>query len=882
MRARNVQETNMPRISSALLILFACTTIAWAADPPVPTGRLPDTIRPTAYRLDLTIDPAKADFSGHTEIEVVLTRATSSFFIHGNELRVSAVRVTAGYSTVSARYTQVDDTGVARVDLPRELPAGKIVLSFDYTAAFRTGAEGLYRSEIGGAWYAWTQMAPIDARRMFPGFDEPGFKTPFNVTVTSPTNVRVFANAPESAAEPSGAMTVHRFATTEPLPTYLIALGVGPFDVAEASIPPNAVRKQPVPLRVIATKGQASRMKLAVSETPKLLAQLEEYFGSAYPYEKLDLIASPLLGGAMENAGLIAFDDTILLLDADAPFSQLRAFGEINAHELAHQWFGDLVTPTWWTDIWLNEAFAEWMGKKIGDRWRPDLGIGASELKDAFGAMESDSLARGRPIRQEITENRQIASVFDAITYRKGAQVLSMFESYLGAEKFAEGIRLHLKRYAHGNASAEEFFASLSEAARDPKVVPAMRTFTDQRGVPVVSVESKGEALALSQARYRPLGVEAEAPQTWIIPLCLASGEKRSCTLLENPSAPAPFSKDAAPLMPNAGGAGYYRFHLDGEGWDRLIAASAGMPGREALAMADSIWADFEAGAVRFDRVVSAARSLSSNKERLAAVELGTRLKDLAEHALEPGQLPAYRKLMLSIYAPRLAALGFDPRAGAHAQETAEKQALRQSLVPLVALEGRDAKLREQLSAAAVATLAGNTRAIDPAFRTVAFSVAVQERGAPLLEQLKEAMMKSNDPLFRSQASTAMGAADTPELAQRALTLAMSEGMQPFDTLGIVYYLSRQPGVRDRVISHVNANFDALKNVLPGFARSQVILFYEGLCRKEDVENVEKWVRPKLASLGGGELELAQTQERIRLCVALKEKKGAEIAAELR
>jgi hypothetical protein len=352
--------------------------------------------------------------------------------------------------------------------------------------------------------------------------------------------------------------------------------------------------------------------------------------------------------------------------------------------------------------------------------------------------------------------------------------------------------------------------------------------------------------------------------------------------LMETASAPAPLPKDASPLVPNAGGAGYYRFQLDGYGWDRLISAAPSLPGREALAMADSIGAAFSAGSLSFDRVVSAARFLSRNPERLAAVELGTRLKALADFALEPGQLPAYRRLMLSIYGPRLAELGFDPRPGAHGREAAGQQALRQSLVPLVALEGRDRKVRAQLSAAAAAAVGGDTRAIDPAFRGIALSVAVQERGVPFIRQLTEVMVKSTDPLFRSQASVALGAADTPELARTALDLATSEGMQPFDTLAIVIYLSRQPSVRDLVVSHVNTNFETLMNALPGFARTQMIHFYEGLCRKEDVDNVEKWVRPKLAALGGGELELEQAKERIHLCVSLKENKGAEIAAELR
>jgi aminopeptidase N len=445
------------RTATAMLASCALMGAALAAAPP-PTGRLPDTIKPTAYRLDLTIDPTKARFGGHTEIDAVLTQSTRSIFLHGRDLQVSQAQVTAGRTTVLARYTQVDDSGVVRLDLPRDLPAGAVTLKFDYSADFRAGDEGLFHANVGNRWYAWTQMEPIDARRMFPGFDEPGFKTPFTVTVTAPKSAKVFANAPEIGTKAAGAQTIHLFRTTKPLPTYLVAIGVGPFDVIETQVPPDAVRPQPLPFRVIATKGQAVRMQFAAVEGPKLLTRLETYLRSAYPYEKLDFLASPIQGGAMENAGLIIFEDSLILLDSDAPLRQIRDFAEVSAHEMAHQWFGDLVTPTWWTDIWLNESFAEWMGKKVADEWRPDLGIAASQLVDAFDAMETDSLGRGRPIRQVITENNQIASAFDSITYQKGAQVLSMFESYLGPEAFAKGVRLHLSRYRYQNASADDFF----------------------------------------------------------------------------------------------------------------------------------------------------------------------------------------------------------------------------------------------------------------------------------------------------------------------------------------------------------------------------------------------------------------------------------------
>ncbi|MEA3140413.1 MAG: hypothetical protein QOK23_2582 [Gammaproteobacteria bacterium] len=869
-------------ISNATAMLASCTfmSVALAASPS-PNGRLPDTIKPTAYRLELTIDPTKARFRGHTEIDAVLRQSTRSIFLHGRNLQVSQAQVTAGRITLRAGYTEVDDSGVVRLDLPRDLPAGAVTLKFDYSADFRTGDEGLFRVNVGDQWYAWTQMEPIDARRVFPGFDEPGFKTPFTVTVTAPQSAKVFANAPEIGTKRVGARIIHRFGTTKPLPTYLVAIGVGPFDVIETQVPPNAVRAQRLPFRVIATKGQAVRMEFAAVEGPKLLTRLETYLGSAYPFEKLDFLASPIQGGAMENAGLIIFGDSLILLNSDAPLRQLREFAEVSAHEMAHQWFGDLVTPTWWTDIWLNESFAEWMGKKVADQWRPDLGIAASELDDAFDAMDTDSLGRGRPIRQVITENKQIASAFDSITYQKGAQVLSMFESYLGPETFAKGVRLHLSRYRYQNASADDFFHSLGEAAGDPKLVAAMRTFTDQTGVPVVDVGETSQALTLTQTRYRPLGVEPAAAQTWAIPMCLARGPTRSCTLLETATGMVAPIAAGGPLTPNAGGHGYYRFRLDGAGWDRLIAAGATLPGRDALAAADSLWADFAAGSGTFQRVVAGARSMSQNPERLAVIELAHRLKVLADSALTPEQVRGYRKLMQSIYGPRLAALGLDLRPGAYASEPAPRQALRQSLVPIVTLDGRDPEFRAQLAAAAAAYIGGDTQAIDSSFRGTALRVAVQDGGVPFMTQLKAVLVNSSDPLFRQEASSAIGSADTPALAEAALELALSPGIQPLETMRIVFNTASQPGSRETALAFTDQHFKKVMESFPGFARPQFVTLFDGHCAPDDLAKVDAYMQPKLKELGGGELELAQTKERIALCFALKSAKGAEIGAVL-
>ena len=861
---------------------FGLLGLAWLAiaAAPVPQGKLPDLVTPTAYRLDLTVDPAQPRYSGHTEIEAVLAKATSTIFLHGSGLTVTGASVTSGTTRVLAKYTEVDPSGVARLDLAKPLPAGRITFRFDYTAGFRDGAEGLFRSKVGDDWYAWTQMEPIDARRMFPGFDEPGFKTPFAVTVTAPRTAKVFGNAPELSAKAAGAMTVHRFAPTKPLPTYLVALGVGPFDVVDASVPANAVRKSPLAFRVIATKGQRPRMDYAATEAPKLLGLLEDYFGIAYPYEKLDFLASPIQGGAMENAGLIIFEDSLILLDKDAPFSQLRGFGEVAAHEMAHQWFGDLVTPTWWTDIWLNESFAEWMGKNTADRWRPDLGIAASELDDAFGAMDTDALGKGRPIRQPIVASAEVGSAFDAITYQKGAQVVSMFENYVGAEVFRSGVRRHLTRFAYRNASADDFFASVGAAANDPKVVPAMRTFTDQTGVPVVRVGDGERSVSLTQSRYRPLGVAPAPAQRWTIPMCLARGEGRACTLLDQPAAAIPAVIGTAPaLVPNANGGGYYRFSLDAAGWDRLIAAAPTLPGRDAMAAADSLWADFTAGNIGFDRVAKATAAFAQNPERLAAVLLGYRLRELSLTAFDPAERAGYQRLMASVYGPLLAKLGFDPRAAAHGGEPVPRQALRQSLLPLVAFEARDPAIRARLASAAQAYVGGDANAVDPAFRGAALRAGVQDLGAPFMTSLRDALVKSRDPLFRAQAARALGGANTPALAEAALALARSPGVQPPELFSIAVGLTSQPETRDPTTAWFDANFDAVMAAVPAFARSQAVNIYRGYCTAADAVRVDAFMTKHAATFAGtGALEAGQTKERIGLCVALKTARGAQIA----
>ena len=337
---------------------------------------------------------------------MTLNRAAKSIYMHGRDLTVSSATATVNGKTVPAKWTQVDKTGTARLDFPQELPAGKATLKFDYNGAFNDSASGLFHVKVGDKWYSWTQFESIDARAAYPGFDEPGFKTPFTVSVKTHPGYVVVGNAQQvSVTKAAGGLEKHQLAPTRPLPTYLVAVDTGPFKHTTGTIAPDAERSAPMPYGAVATQAQADKMDYVMAETPRIVSLLENYFGEPFPFPKLDQIGTPIMPGAMENAGADTYGDSIIYLQPGATTGDKQAFGMVVAHELSHQWFGDLVTPAWWDDIWLNESFANWMGYRIGNEWRPELNIGVGALGEGFGAMNTDALTVGRPIHQTMNDN---------------------------------------------------------------------------------------------------------------------------------------------------------------------------------------------------------------------------------------------------------------------------------------------------------------------------------------------------------------------------------------------------------------------------------------------------------------------------------------------
>ena len=874
----------MRAIVLSLAVLLS--TAAFAApsavvpDANAPKGKLPDTVSPAAYRLDFTILPEADRFSGHDEIDVTLNRPAKSIYMHGRDLMVTSAVAVVNGKAVPAKWTQVDKTGTARLDFPRTLPAGKATLKFDYSAPFGDSASGMFHVKVGDKWYAWTQFESIDARAAYPGFDEPGFKTPFTVSVKTHPGFVVVGNAPEtSVTKVAGGLERHQLEPTKPLPTYLVAVDTGPFVHKTGMIAPDAERSAPMPYGAVATQAQADKMDYVMAETPRIVSLLENYFGEPFPFPKLDQIGTPIMPGAMENAGADTYGDDIIYLQPGATTADKQAFGMIVAHELSHQWFGDLVTPAWWDDIWLNESFANWMGYRIGNEWRPELKIGVGALGEGFSAMNTDALTVGRPIHQPITENGQIDSAFDNITYGKGGHVIAMIAAYLGDEKFKQGVRLHLHRHAYGNATSEQFFEAIADAAQDPKVLTAFKSFVDQQGVPVVDIRRDGSKLVATQSRYAFLGSNPQ-PELWTIPFCVRAADAKSCSLLDQKvttlDAPGPGA-----IVPNVGGTGYYRFDLSPEDWKALIATSAQLPSGEALATTDSLWASFRAGKAPAQELIDEARAMAANPDASASIDPGAKLSGLHGIGLiGPASEPAYRALMASIYGPRLASIGFDPKFGSQAQDSPDQQRLRQRLVGLLAFEARDPAVRTKLKAAGDAYLAGDKNAVDPAFLGAALAVVAEEGGLPAAKALVEKGLSSEDGDVRANALGAAAASGHADVANYLLALN-DKRLRSFDRIGIIGELIGTPETRALTTDWIFANYDKLTSGNGIFITSRLPGMFNSQCSTEAADRIEKTLGPKVMQLNAGVLEYQRMLERIRDCAVLKQAKAGEIAAAL-
>ncbi|MCG8418401.1 MAG: M1 family metallopeptidase [Proteobacteria bacterium] len=853
-----------------------------AAKPRPPGLRLNDTARPLGYQIDLTLLPQKEDFRGEVEIELEVLEATEVLWLNATELAIDRAHILIGDRQVTARVIEggEDHVGFA---IDRRMEPGPVTLRASYRGVLPSHEEGgLFRRKEGDFWYIYSQFEPFDARRAFPSFDDPRFKVPYQVTLRVDKDHHALTNTPvESKSELPDGMKAVRFKPTQPLPSYLVAIAVGPFDIVDAG---TAGRKN-TPIRIITPRGKAAGAKFARQATGPILAILEDYFDRPYPYEKLDQIAVPSFLGAMENPGLVTYHQELLLSEPDEDtLWRQRGFAGTCAHELAHMWFGDLVTMKWWDDLWLNEAFATWMAAKTIHRWKPEWEKDVDMVKSAGWAMSSDSLATARKIRQPIASKHDIDNAFDNITYGKGAAVLRMFESWIGEEKFRQGINSYIAKHALGNAEAGDFLAALGEVS-DGKVTEAFTTFIDQPGVPLLRTELQcsGGArprLSLSQERYLPAGSTGDRTKTWQIPVCVeydaGTSTGRSCTLMT--TARAEIELEAATrcprwVLPNSDMAGYYHVEYSGDMLSQLLDKSGNkLTVAERIGIISDMDAMTEAGTLSRSEALAWVPRLHKSRNRHIAASTVNLAKVPKEYL--PGELEAnYARFVRKMYSRRAHQLGW--QVGKN--EADSTRLLRPRLLLLVAQKGQDTKLIAQADTL-VRRWLDDRKAIHPDLVYAALSVAGKRGDLELWQRFYQQARTTTDSKERRRLLYGMSRFEDPAIVKKNLALLASDEFKLLDSSVLMWGALWNHKTRGMAFEFIVKNFDSLVARAPRFAASGLGYTAAAFCSVDEAKRAEELLRPRIDKVQGGPRALDQGLEQARLCAARKDREMASVA----
>ena len=752
-----------------------------------PAYRLPRSVRPERYELQITPDLDAARFAGQARITVTVDEPVPAFELNAVELEVADVElVLAAGATLSGTVTWQPDEERVRFTWGRTVPKGSATLQFRFSGLLNDRLRGFYRSTYRDAdgktrVIASTQCEATDCRRIFPCWDEPDFKAVFSLSLLVDRDLTAFSNGPVASVEEQadGKKRV-TFSETMKMSPYLLAMSVGPF---EATKP---VTVDGTPIRIVAP---ADRMPLtAWAETcaGHALHFFTAYFGIPYPGEKLDHIAIPDFAfGAMENLGLVTYRETALLVDREhASQAELRGVQSVIAHETAHMWFGDLVTMRWWNGVWLNEAFASFMQMLCSDDFAP-----AWDIWTAFGlarsrALATDSTVSTRPIEPPPGPLSDALDMLDGLTYSKGASVLRQIEQYLGPEVFRRGITLYLDRHRYGNTESSDLWDALQAASGEPARA-IMDVWVSQGGHPLVTVDrsADGRHLHFTQEhfRYADLG----DGRLWPVPITVAvhardGSVKTVRLLLSEAAADLPLAQEADWVLVNPGASGFYRVRYAEALWEPLLAHFDELGPRDRLAILADVWALVVAGRTPLATAAMCWRTLSheANADVWAAQAgpLGLLYKVAADT-----ELPAIRALVQDMARPVLARIGFDPAPG----EDEHVSRLRAEVVRLLGTLGADAQVQETCRARFRAYRAGDAELPGDLLPAVVEVVAASG-GEAEWDLLQAARQDAHTPQAEVRYLAALGAFTDPGLLSRALHLYLSEAVRTQDAPGLI------------------------------------------------------------------------------------------------
>ena len=850
--------------------------------------RLPTDVRPDKYDVTLEPDLERFTFSGKETVSLQVAAPTSRIELNAAELVITSAEMTLPDGSVVKASSITTDEGTERASFTfdREFLAGAARLHLAFTGTLNDQLRGFYRSEYEGPdgkprHLATTQFEATDARRAFPCWDEPSAKAIFEVTLIVPDGSAAISNMPiaEESAAAGGKRTV-RFEPTPKMSTYLLALLVGDMACVEATA------KNGTLVRVWTTRGKEEQGRFALENSVALLAYLNDYFGIPYPLPKLDHIAVPdFAAGAMENWGAITYRETALLFDPENSAAQARQrILEVVAHEMAHMWFGDLVTMEWWDDLWLNESFASWMGDKAVDHLYPEWQMWTQFVShDTNSGLGLDGLRNSHPVVQTVNDPAEIRELFDAISYSKGGAVLRMIEDYLGEETFRQGLHDYLDSHAYGNARGAELWSALGAISGKP--VPEITgTWLDQMGYPVLDVKVTGaDTLAISQGRFLYDHLTEEGPQDsslWQVPVGIVrqghADKVTSLTIERRTTMPLPSAGPEAWTKVNAGQTGFFRVNYTPDDWQRLRGAveSMELPATDRLGLQNDAYALMRAGYADATAFLSLAQAYVSETDATVWSDLATNLKGLEGLLLDQPYLEQYRTFARRLFSDIAGRVSWYPRPG----EGHLDSLLRSTVLGQYGAYGDRGTVAEaQRHFDRYLSDPGSLR---PDLRGVALNLAAQEGNASTYESLWTLEKAATLSEEKTRALGALGRFKDPELLRDVLGRSiMPEHVRSQDTILVVSTVAANQYGRDLAWDFIKDNWDEMDRRYGkgGFAIMRLVSITGGFTTAARGDEVERFFDTHPAPSAARTVQ--QSLERIRLNVRWLERNSEAIGA---
>jgi len=776
--------------------------------------RLPRTATPSHY--ELTIEPhlEARTFRGAEDVRITVHEPVQEIVLNAVDLQVEDGRLTNGNGTkLDVSEISLDRANErVRVLLAEPAPAGEWTLHLEFAGALNERLVGFYPSTYTDAdgqtrVIASTHFEAADARRAFPCWDEPDLKAVFGVTVVVEEGLVALSNTPEVGREQAADRKVAiRFDDTVPMSTYLLAWVVGPLELTEA------VDVDGVPLRVAHVPGKGHLVDFAIEAGAFSLRFFTDYYGIPYPEKKVDFVALPdFAAGAMENLGLITYRESLLLVEpSQATQQELLAVADVVAHELAHMWFGDLVTMRWWNGIWLNEAFATFMANLAVDAFRPDWDRWGSFRRVCSTALEIDALDSTRPIEYPVHSPDDASDMFDSLTYTKGAAVLRMLERYLGSGRFRDGIRRYLNDHAFGNTETSDLWDSI-EAATDEPVRRIMDTWIWQGGYPLVSVREDGDALSFAQERFRYDG--GDDGSRWEIPLLVreaSGGDADARAILVQPEgASLPRLAHDAVVVANAEGASFLRVGYEGalreRIWSHALEALAAI---ERFGLVDDTWAGAVAGGVPAAEYLGLVLGLTEEID-LHVWQTVVTTMGWFDRFVESEPREGLRRYVRELVRPAFDRLGWEPGP----DEPDLSRSLRGTLVSALAILGGDAEVTAKARELEEAARAGSP--VDASLAAAAVGV-VAATGGP--DDYERFLARSKDaPTPQEQLRYLYALADfrDPDLMDRTLALALSDEVRSQNAPFLLARAMANRDAGDRAWRFVKEHWEEANRRLP-------------------------------------------------------------------